>query len=112
MFISYETEKRGCTKKIKHKPDELSVKLAVSVIILIAAAVFRFYMPEEFVEASDMFDDSVDFVSAFNAVEAGISGEIKMKDAFKEACRYAFVGTDDNEYMVINIGEYIEKFKN
>lgn len=114
MEIKYEIDKTETVKKEdkKHTRNKLGVKLAVSLVILVCASIMRFYMPEEFLSVSDKLTKSVDFVSAFNAVESGISGEVKMSDAFVNACRYAFVGTDDEKFEVINIGGYIEKFKN
>lgn len=114
MEIKYESDKDKSINKEekKNNGNKLGVKLAVSVVILFFASLLRFYLPEHYFSVSEKMTKSVDFVSAFNAVESGLSGEEKMIEAVKDACRYVFIGTDDEKLRVINIGGYIEKFKN
>lgn len=73
----------------------LGVRLMVSLIAVAIAAAVRFSSPEMYYKTASCFSDSVDFISAFNAVSRGISGEQNMQEAMREACRYAFVGAQN-----------------
>ena len=82
----------------------LGVRLMVSLIAAAIAAAVRFSSPEMYYKTASYFSDSVDFVSAFNAVSRGVSGEQDMQEALREACRYAFVGTrQEDKFPVSNV---------
>lgn len=82
---------------------KLKRQLIISLIIVMAAAAVRFFMPGTYENIADHFSNSVDFVSAFNAIGEGISGEQDIKDALSDACRYAFVGTDTDSFQASSI---------
>lgn len=82
----------------------LGVRLAVSLIAAAIAAAVRFSSPETYHKTASYFSDSVDFISAFNAVSRGVSGEQDMQEALREACRYAFVGSrQEDKFPVSNV---------
>lgn len=117
MKIVYKADKEhNNTVKTKEpkarNKSRLGAKLLISLAILVIAVAVKANMPDAFRSASEKLNRSVDFISAFNAVEEGLSGEVKMSDAVKSACRYAFIGTDENEFAVLKINENVEKTEN
>lgn len=83
--------------------DKLSRQLLISLLILTAAAAVRFFLPQVYERITESFSNSVDFVSAFNAIGEGISGEQDMSDAIARACRYAFIGSETDSFQVVSL---------
>ena len=87
-------------QKKKSFTDRLAVRLAVSLAIAAVAAAVRFTLPDVYFEVTSHFSNSVDFVSAFNAIGRGLSGESDMSEALKDAYKYAFVGEETDSFQV------------
>lgn len=82
----------------------LGVRLTVSLIAAVIAAAVRLSSPEVYCKTTSCFSDSVDFISAFHAVSRGVSGEQDMQEALREAYRFAFVGSrQEDKFPVSNV---------